>query len=216
MKSAPQLAAMCFLCCFSTTACNNPQKPSESNFKQAINKSISTEPICLEIGELPGDLPEDQVNGKYEKMGPEYKYLEGNGPRFLALENAGLLRSSPTTISSSDFSGEHSGPGRHFELTDEGKKLAAPIDNQSGYLKFCYAKKSVHSIDKWTEGLAGTAEVEYTYQLDDIAAWAKRSDIQRSFGIDKDPFSKAFDGSNPEKQRIKMQLTNRGWEVYPQ
>jgi hypothetical protein len=107
---------------------------------------------------------------------------------------------------------------KRYEISDLGKKYynqarsMRVISMNGGATAFCYARKSVKSIVKWNEpvtlgGFSETA-VTYTYELKNVADWAKRPEIEAAFPVEKMSLAKTDDN-----QQIGLQLTNKGWEV---
>ncbi|HEY2470159.1 MAG TPA: hypothetical protein VGI45_20330 [Terracidiphilus sp.] len=179
--------------------CAGQKKASDANFKKAINDFLSKSPLYVEIQQK---LPADVSNAFLQDQ-----FVGRNLP---ALEKAGLLRSSPVTVSQP---GVNDGPGRRFELTDLGRKLAVPAAWNPDIMHFVYAKKAVHSIVNWTDpGDGDMVKVTYTYELDDVPEWAKLPEVQSSFGLDQ-VFAEAYGGSKKKEETILMILTNKGWEV---
>jgi hypothetical protein len=70
----------------------------------------------------------------------------------------------------------------------------------------------VKSIVKWNEfvtlGGFSATDVTYTYELNNVAEWAQRPEIEAAFPLVKMSFTKGADN-----QQIGLQLTNKGWEV---
>jgi hypothetical protein len=195
------LAVIAFL-----TACSNAKRPSDSNFKAAINQYPAKHgKACTWIGRsFPVDVSES-----------EQKFQSGTGPQLAVLEAAGLLRSSDTIAPTPGILGP--GAPRHvkrYEPTEEGKKYlqqAPGIFGQSSGL--CYGDKAVDSIVKWTEspaaGLYSQTKVIYTYKIENLAPWAKRSDVQQEFGDVRTTVS----GISKSNEIARLLLTNQGWEV---
>jgi len=73
---------------------------------------------------------------------------------------------------------------------------------------FCYGQKQVDSVLKWT-GSSSQAEVTYTYKIANLAAWAKRSDIQQTFPA----ITTVLNGASRDSETAGLQLTSGGWQV---
>lgn len=134
------------------------------------------------------------------------------------LQQAGLLHSSHMVAVMHDSYGLGSPqpqPLTRYELTDEGKKYFKQTPNLFGgkTSDFCYGQEKVDSIVKWTEpmtmGPYTMTQVTYTYKLENLADWAKRSDIQGAFPNIKTN----VDGASKTEASAELQLTNKGWEV---
>ena len=188
------------------TACNSAKKPSDTNFRIAINQYLAKHGrACAWIGQaFPVDVSE-----------LEQKSQSGTGPEMAALEAAGLVRSSDTVaVTPGIFSSSTSHRVKRYEPTAEGRRyfqqFTAVLSQSAG---FCYGDKTVDAIVKWTEpakaGPYSQAEVTYTYKIADLAPWAKQPDVQREFG----DVRATINGISKSNEVIDLQLTNQGWEV---
>ena len=187
-------------------ACNNVKKPSDGHFTKAIDDYLAKHgDVCTSIGRsLPIDVPEAEQKDQY-----------GIGPEMATLEQAGLVHSSnAVAITSGTFGSGAPRAVKRYELTVEGKKYfrqTPGIFGPSG--RFCYGRKAVDKIVKWTEpmtmGAYSQTEVTYTYKIGNLANWAKRPDVQRVFPDIRATVS----GISKTDQVAGLQLTNQGWEV---
>lgn len=103
---------------------------------------------------------------------------------------------------------------RRYELTDQGKQYYRQIPatfGQNGI--FCYGQETVDSIIKWTEPATtegvSLSEVTYTYEIANLAPWAKQSNVQQAFPDLRQTLNEA----SKANQTADLQLTNKGWEV---
>jgi len=195
------LAGVLFL-----AACNDAKKPSDTNFRTAINQYLEKHgKACTWIGRpFPVDVSE-----------PEQKLQSGTGAQMTVLEAAGLVRSSDTVAATPGIFGP--GTPRHvkrYEPTEAGHKYlqqAPGIFGQSA--GFCYGDETVDSIVKWTGpvtmGAGSQSEATYTYKIANLAPWAERSDVQREFG----DVRTTVNGISKSNETVGLQLTNQGWEV---
>jgi hypothetical protein len=199
------LAALSFL-----AGCNNTKKPNNANFTKAINQYLAKRgEACSSLGQT---LPVDVTV-------PEQKDQYGIGPQLAALEEADLVHSTNTTAVVHGMLDALRGstppqPVRRYELTDQGKQYYRQIPSTFGQNGiFCYGRKTVDSIVKWTEPatMEGTSqsEVTYTYKIADLAPWAKRPDVQREFG----DIRTTVNGISKANEIAGLQLANKGWEV---
>lgn len=196
--------------CLFLTACNNVKKPSDANFTKAINQYLAKHgEACTPISrQFPVDIPESEQKDQY-----------GIGPQVAALEQAGLVHASNTTVVVHGMLDALRGstppqPVKRYVLTAEGKKYfrqSPDLFGQTG--SFCYGQKTVESIVKWTEpmtmGTYSQTEVTYTYKIINLAGWAQRPDVQRVFSDVRGTVSAA----SKTNQIAGLQLTNKGWEV---
>jgi hypothetical protein len=191
-------------------ACSDEKKPSDGTFTKAINRYLTKHgEACTVIGrQFPVDVPEAEQKAQY-----------GIGPELAALEQASLVRGSNTTAVVHGMLDALRGstppqPVKHYELTAEGHKYFQPISSTFGPSGgFCYGRKSVDTIVKWTEpvtmGAYSQTEVTYTYKIVNPASWAERPDVQRAFS----DIQTTVTGASKTTQIAGLQLTNKGWEV---
>lgn len=191
------------------SACNDVKKPSDSNFRKAINQYLAKRgEACTGIGrQFPVDVSET-----------EQRLQSDTASQMGVLEQAGLLHSSNTTAVVHGMLDALHGPTppqpvKRYELTPEGQKYFRTTPGIFGQTsRFCYGEKTVDSIVKWTEptamGAATQTEVTYTYKIADLAPWAKRSDVQREFGDVRTTVS----GISKSNEIVDLQLTSQGWE----
>jgi hypothetical protein len=188
------------------TACDNTKKPSDNNFRKAINQYLEKHgKACTSIGRpFPIDVSES-----------EQKLQSETGAQMAVLEAAGLVSSSDTVTSAPGILG----PGaprrvKRYQATETGKKyfqLPSGVFGQSA--GFCYGDKTVDTIMKWTEPVTmvggSQTEVSYTYKIANLAPWAERPDIQREFG----DVRTTVNGILKSNEIAGVQLTNQGWKV---
>jgi hypothetical protein len=192
-------------------ACNSATKPSDSNFRKAIDEYLVKHgDTCTVIDrQFPIDLPKLEQNEQY-----------GIGPKLAALTQAGLMHATDTTAVVHGLLDllQGSGPAqpvRRYELTEFGKKyfqqIAGGVFGRT--TQFCYGHKTVDAIVKWTQpatmGGSTQTEVTYTYKIADLAAWAERPEVLRAFS----DIQVEIAGQSKVAQIAGLQLTNKGWEV---
>jgi hypothetical protein len=190
--------------------CSNEKKPNAANFTKVIDQYLAKHgQVCALTDQT---LP---LNVTLQ----EQKQQTGIGPQMAALEQAGLVHGSSTTAvvhGLMDALGGSSPPQpvRRYELTDEGRRYfreAVVSFGQAG--EFCYGRKAVDSIAKWTEPAAmgpyTQSEVTYSYKIADLAAWAQQPGMQQAFPDIRSTIQGAAKGN----QVAGLVLTNKGWEV---
>jgi hypothetical protein len=190
------------------SACNTAKKPSDANFRAAINQYLTKHgPACSLIGQqFPIDVPRSQQNDS-----------TGIGAKLAALERVSLVRATDTTAVVHGILDALRGPTpaqpvRRYELTTAGQKYFRQAPAALGETNsFCYGQESVDSIVKWTlpEAASHQAEVTYTYKIGDMAAWAALPDVQQAFP----DIRTTVNGISQTNQIVGLQLTDRGWEV---
>lgn len=188
------------------TACNGSKRPSDDNFREAINQYLAKHGrTCTWIGRpFPVDVSES-----------DQKLQSGTGAQMAVLEATGLVRSTDAVAAAPGIFG----PGiprrvKRYEPTEVGKKYLQEVPGIFGRSAgFCYGDKAVDSIVKWTEpvttGAYSQTEVSYTYKIANLAPWAERSDVEREFG----DIRTTVNGISKSNETAGLQLTNRGWEV---
>jgi hypothetical protein len=191
------------------TACDNAKKPSDGNFRKAINQYLEKHgKACTWIG---GPFPIDVSES-------EQKLQSATDAQMAVLEAAGLVHSSDTVAPTPGILG----PGaprrvKRYQPTEAGKKYLQQTPGIFGQSAgFCYGDKTVDSIVKWTEpvtmGAGSQSEVSYTYKIANLAPWAERPDVQREFG----DVRTTVNGISKSNEIAGLQLTNQGWEVSSQ
>jgi hypothetical protein len=188
------------------TACDSARKPSDGNFRKAIDQYFANHgKVCTWIGRpFPIDVSES-----------EKKLQSGTGAQMAVLETAGLVRSSDTIAPTPGIFGPSAlRRVKRYEPTEVGKKYLQQVPAVLGQSAgFCYGNKTVDSIVKWTEPAAtgpySQSEVTYTYKIADLAPWAERPDVQREFG----DVRTIVNGVSKSNEIAGLQLTNQGWEV---
>jgi hypothetical protein len=187
-------------------ACNDVKKPSDGNFRKAINQYLEKHgKACTWIGRpFPVDVSV-----------PEQRLQFGTSPQMAVLETAGLVHSSDAVVATPSIVGP--GAPRHvkrYEPTEAGNKYLQQVPGVLGQSAgFCYGDKTVDSIVKWTEpvtmGAGSQSEITYTYKIANLAPWAERPDVQSEFGDVRTTVS----GISRSNEIAGLQLTNQGWEV---
>ena len=192
------------------SACNDAKKPSDSNFRKAIDHYLSQHgDACTMIGrQFPVDITES-----------EQRLQSDTATQMVVLEQAGLVHSSNTTAVVHGMLAPLHGstppqPVKRYELTAEGQKYFQKTPGIFGQtVSFCYGDKTVDTIVKWTEPVAAGSysqtEVTYTYKMADLSPWAQRPDVQREFG----DVRATVNGISKSNEVVDLQLTNRDWEV---
>ena len=208
MRNSISLVSILLLLFF--TACNGANKPSDTNFTKAINEYLVKHgQVCTVIDrQFPIDVPLSEQQGEFEV-----------GPKLAVLEQAGLAHATDATAVVHGMLDSLRGstppqPVRRYKLSAEGQKYFQQISGTLGQPRgFCYGQKTVDTIVKWTEpaalGKSSQTEVTYTYRIVDLAAWARRPDVQQAF-----PDIRAnLKAASKTTELAGLQLTSRGWEV---
>jgi len=191
-------------------ACNSAKNPNDTNFTKAINDYLTKHgAACTVIGrQFPIDIPRSEQTEQY-----------GIGPKLVALEQAGLVQAIETTAVVHGMLDPLRGstppqPVKLYELTGDVRKYFQQIPGTLGPTSgFCYGRKRVDSIVKWTDpatlGTSSQTEVTYTYKIVDPAAWAGRPEVLQAFS----DIRTTVNGASRTTEVAGLQLTRRGWEV---
>lgn len=194
MLKKPLLAVLgaFFLLAF-LVACGSKTDANESNFREALNQHFAAEKnrLCFWLRKMPMDIRESERSSNRQGAGLD------------ALAAAGLLKSEEVEVSGR-FGGQEK--ATRYTLTD----AAQPFLRTDGYSPgLCWGKKRVGKIIKWIDHGEGDAGVIYTYDIVDMADWAKNQDVQEGFRL-KDIVA---DAETKKEVGIGVRLTNIGWEV---
>jgi hypothetical protein len=187
-----------------TLGCNDPKKPSDSNFTAAINKHLMVHGKACVTGfdQFPVDIAQSELAGHNR-----------DAERMAAFEAAGVVKSSDTVAVLQRSFNRDPIPVKRYELTTSGKKYLEQVSGMMGtFPALCYAHETVDSIVKWNEpvtesGFSMTV-VTYTYRLANVADWARNDQISSQYPEIK----REFDGEKVQQKTIGLQLTNKGWD----
>jgi hypothetical protein len=191
-------------------ACNNTRKPSSENFTKAIDQYLTKRgETCTLMGrQFPIDIPASVPQSQY-----------GFGPQLAALQQAGLVSETDTTAVVHGMLDALRGSAppqavKQFQLTVEGQKYFRQVPGTFGRTGgLCYGQKTVASVLKWsdpvTTGGHSQVEVTYAYKIANLASWAERPDVQRTFP----DIGSTMSGISKTIQTVRLQLADNGWEV---
>lgn len=188
------------------TACSDPKKANETNFKNAINEYLTnTYPECYIKGNYPLEYDQSVL-----------KYTETETLDMLVSENI-LNKTNNKRIEKESWSGkEREITTVVYDLTEEGKKhytANATKDYRGQEVgAFCFGKASVNNISNFTEpsdafGMT-ISQVKYSYKVSDIPIWIKAEKLSH-----KKSKLKADSESveTPIETKATLILTNNGW-----
>ena len=193
-------------------SCASKKDANEKNFSEALNSYLAKKgQICLGIpSPWPVDLNES-----------EHRSGMGRAPEMAALEKAGLVRSHETETEYAPPLSSRPVKAKvlRYELTDNGKTFYREKDrlglagNKQVQGDLCYGQQTLDKIVKWegptVAGNSKAASVFYTYKIENLAEWAKNSDIQRIFpGV-----ASAINGAGKTQMNQALILTNQGWQA---
>jgi hypothetical protein len=192
--------------------CSDSKKPSDANFKKAINSDLAkTGSACIDLpqgGRFPIAIRVATLNAEKDTVS-----------KLAALERSGLVHSQDVTevpkgVFSATFTPVKAELVRHFDLTDAGKKdYAQAVGFFAVGEHLCYGHRTVNEIIKWTEPAsmlgATVSEVIFTYKVEVDRDWAKAPDIQAAFP----EINSTLASAHKSQERAAVVLTNKGWEV---
>ena len=192
--------------------CASKKDANEKNFSEALNSYLAKKgELCLGIPSAwPVDLNE-----------PERRSGMGTAAEMAALEKAGLLLSHETETEYTPPLSSRPVKTKvlRYELTENGKAFYRPKNRlglggtKEAQGDLCYGQQALDKIITW-EGPtvvrdSKEASVFYTYKIQNLAEWAKNTDIQRLFpGI-----VSTIDGAGKTQMNQALTLTNQGWQV---
>ena len=123
--------------------------------------------------------------------------------RLEALEAVGLVSRTEKTY-------PWGGTAVEFSLSTEGRQFAVerpPLD-------LCWARRALDHVVKWDipDALGGPqfTRVEYAWNVVDRADWSKDERVMAAFDIQK-----TLDDEAERVAKLKLKLTNLGWEPSP-
>jgi hypothetical protein len=192
--------------------CASKKDANQKNFSEALDAYLAKKgQICLGIPSAwPVDLNEAELRSGL-----------GRAPEMAALEKAGLVRSheAETEYTPPLSTRPIKAKVLRYELTDNGKTFYREKDriglggNKQVQGDLCYGQQAPDKIVKWegptTVGDSIEASVFFTYKIDNLAEWAKNSDIQRVFpGV-----ASTINGAGNTQMNQALILTNQGWQA---
>lgn len=195
-------------------ACGSKTDANAKNFGEAITRGIAKDDaICLAARKWPADFAESVVLAASRPGNNPVKELN-------ALKGLGLVES---TVTQADVDGVVGRPVRVVRYTPT--EMSVPFFRQQEMKeftsngmqpvkggKFCFARVALDKVVKWDEPvkLAGQEEVKvtYTYQLRDVADWAKRPE----FAVAYPSLAKFIDGAGKMEVVDTLKKTSEGWE----
>ena len=188
------------------TGCNDPKKPSESNFKEAAQQYLDTVyPACYIKANFPYKTDGFNIN---------------NMPEILhAMAEKGLLTETELSRKHIDATWgikERDIVVNSYDLTEEGKKYykqdAAKNMRGENLGGFCFGKATVTDVSNFTEPSDAMGQkisrVTFTYKVSDIPDWAKSPEILNADRQIKKDVNSEHDGV---KVTNVFLLTNNGW-----
>ncbi len=189
----------------SLTACGSKTDANEKNFGAALSQYFEKKgQLCLNQYEY-SDFPVTEMDMRLQKT-----MQSGTANQMAALEAAGLVKC------------EAADKGQRCSLTDAAKPFVrereATIWGLNGSQKvtqtdLCWGQKGLDKVVKWEGpmkfGDYQKAGITYTYKVNNLAEWAKKSDVQVAFPVVKS----ILDGVGNKESKHTVKLTSQGWEA---
>jgi hypothetical protein len=200
VKRIPVLALLSLVAIIaSSCASRDPKAPTAENFTAAINASLrnveQTPPFgiapCISVDVVYNDRTSPQI---------AQVLVAHNLIRVLGVDSA---------------LGFGIGVDKYlkYSFTRGAQPFRAPEKNEPPMNQLCYGRVVVNRIVSFTEPsniLSMTVtRATYTYDVVDVADWAKAPDVQRAFSEIKTE----LEGAKRIPQTANLVLTNVGWQV---
>lgn len=181
--------------------CGSKTDASEKNFGAVIADELKKVELCLPFEKWPYRV----VVSDSDRMG-----------QMAVLEAAGLVSGADFEADKLNLFSKPTGRKiklKSYSLTEEGKKFF----REKGTAKtdaivngnLCYGKLALDKIIKWEGPINQMVTVTYSTELDDLADWVKKPELQAVFpGTAKFIADNLVGGEN----KASLKLTNIGWE----
>ncbi len=181
------------------SACSDPKKPSEANFKAAIQQSIDTlmqGKACFTDANFPRD--EDRWNKETSKTNEKLQALERLGLLSSEVKSEKILHSTEEW--------------KVYDLTEKGKQQVFEVQNRPTKTSkmLCAGDVKVTSVTNFTEpsdAMGRTvSQVNFDLTVTNLPDWAKDEEFQQIF-----PNYAKFAKGESIETKTTLILTNNGW-----
>jgi hypothetical protein len=181
------------------SACNSKTSANKENFGMAVSQYFDKKgDMCLDPVKWPVDVYE--IDMRQRKL-----YPDGVAGQMAALEAAGLARGEDIEVPDTKMK------VRRYTMTDAAKPFLHTDAKQQQ--RMCWGRKSLSKVLRWADpakvGDHQESAVIYTYQLANVAAWAKKPEIKEAFP----ELGRNVDGERSQKEKLYVKLTPQGWEA---
>ena len=195
------IVAVMLLC-----GCSNSKVASDSTISSAVKHYLKEDgALCLGMHQWPVLVEPDDL-----KM--IERFPSSIAAQLQVLETAGLVKSENVVVKNMDIVG--SNIAKNYQLTDQGLKFYRDVGQDvSGAVRpadVCFASRSLNQLIKWEpaqNGLGQEVTATYSYDVADIADWAKTPAFKVAF---KNVAAQAF---NPTHEQRSVVLMDSGWQV---
>jgi hypothetical protein len=179
-----QVAMLAAACAVVSAGCGDTRVANKENLAYALNHDYQASQDCLFAKPMPFPY-EVSVNDKL--LGETRRRLD-------ALSEAGLLEREQNLVRGETIN--------RYVLTAEGSRT-------EGKGRFCYGRRQVTSVEKFTEPVdydgKPLTKVEYHFVLKNPPSWAKQDEVRNAF-----PMVKKATSEEPVDEATLM-LTHDGW-----
>ncbi|WP_410210366.1 hypothetical protein [Aquirhabdus sp.] len=186
--------------------CSNSKVASDSSISAAVKHYLKEDgALCLGLSKWPVVVEPDDL-----KM--IQRFPSSIAGQMQVLEQAGLVSSINVALKNADIGG--SNIAKSYQLTDQGLKFYRDVGQDvSGAIRpadVCFASRSFNQLIKWEpaqNGLGQEVTATYSYDVADIADWAKTPTFKVAF---KNVAAQAF---SPSHEQRSVVLMDSGWQV---
>jgi len=200
-----KIAILAAISAITLAACGSKTDANEKNFGAALTQYLDkTGDLCLDIPRPSNghkSVEIGDIDYIWEKtMGKSTGFRPGLVAQMGALEVVGLAKGEEIGVGKE-------GKKKRYTLTDAAKPF---MQEKVG---LCWGKAALDKVVKWEGpmkfGDYQEAGVSYTYKVNNLADWAKNSEIQAAFPQVK----LILDGEGSKQEKHAVKLTSQGWEA---
>jgi len=189
------------------SACSSKTSANEKNFGIAVTQYFDKKgELCLDPFKWPVDVYEIDV--RQQKL-----YPDNAAGQMSALEAVGLAKGEDMELPGTVVDGKASGVKvRRYTMTDAAQPY---LKTKPGKLpRICWGRKSLSKVIRWADpakvGDHEETSVLYTYQLSNVADWARKPKVKEAFP----ELGRNIDGERSQKEKMYVKLTPNGWEAF--
>jgi hypothetical protein len=189
------------------SACSSKTSANEKNFGIAVTQYFDKKgEMCLDPFKWPVDVYDIDV--RQQKL-----YPDNAAGQMSALEAVGLAKGEDMELPGTVVDGKASGVKvRRYTMTDAAQPY---LKTKPGKLpRICWGRKSLSKVIRWADpakvGDHEESSVLYTYQLSNVADWARKPQVKEAFP----ELGRNIDGERSQKEKMYVKLTPNGWEAF--
>jgi hypothetical protein len=198
MTKTPTSFVLCAALCATLGACGGKTAANEKNFGTAVSQFLEKKgEMCLAPVQWPVDVYEADL--RQQKL-----YPDGVAGQMAALEAAGLAQAENVELPDTKVK------VRRYTMSEAAKPY---LRGDAAQQRLCWGRKSLDKVLSWAEpvkaGDHDEASVIYTYQLSNVAGWARKPQMKTAFPA----VGRNVDGERTQKEKLYVRLTPQGWEA---